>query len=192
MKLLFSWPLDTFACSVRYTARTCMRSAGAARWRVAWAVLMAGTVLVWQSNARWPQVPAQSNALRLTRRPSLIIERIFEEVEAPVAVLAEPPLWRAWSRTSVIRAPGRRCSWARFTPPRTPGMSQPPANGSICLRNETDLLCDEVRRLGYWPECADLPGLFDRAVAKLAADVEPRPHVSMGALGPLLFVDAGG
>ena len=123
--------------------------------------------------------------------PGVVIERIFDTNEAPLAVLGEPGVWHAWPHNAVIRAPGRPrgCSWARFTPPGTPGL-QPPVNGSICLRNETDLLCDEVRRRGYWPECADLPGLYARAVATLAAEIERRPRVSFPP-GPLLFVDAG-
>ena len=107
------------------------------------------------------------------RPPSLVIEPIFDDAaeEAPMAILAEPPLWRTWPHKTVVRAPGRHCAWARFAPPRTPGL-RPPVNSSmICLRNETDLLCDEVRRVGYWPECADLPGLYTRAVATLSAEV---------------------
>ena len=117
-------------------------------------------------------------------------DRIFgDAAEAPMAILAEPPLWRTWPHKAVVTAPGRQCAWARFLPPRTPGMP-PPVNGSICLRNETDLLCDEVRRVGYWPECADLPGLYTRAAATLAAEVGRRPRVAFPQ-GPLLFVDAG-
>jgi len=107
------------------------------------------------------------------RSPGLVIEPIFDDAaeDAPMAILAEPPLWRTWPHKTVVRAPGRHCAWARFAPPRTPGL-QPPVNSSmICLRNETDLLCDEVRRIGYWPECADLPGLYTRAVATLSAEV---------------------
>jgi len=107
------------------------------------------------------------------RSPSLVIEPIFDDAaeDAPMAILAEPPLWRTWPHKTVVRAPGRHCAWARFAPPRTPGL-RPPVNSSmICLRNETDLLCDEVRRIGYWPECADLPGLYTRAVATLSAEV---------------------
>ena len=107
------------------------------------------------------------------RSPGLVIEPIFDDAaeDAPMAILAEPPLWRTWPHKTVVRAPARHCAWARFAPPRTPGL-QPPVNSSmICLRNETDLLCDEVRRIGYWPECADLPGLYTRAVATLSAEV---------------------
>ena len=107
------------------------------------------------------------------RSPGLVIEPIFDDAaeDAPMAILAEPPLWRTWPHKTVVRAPGRHCAWARFAPPRTPGL-RPPVNSSmICLRNETDLLCDEVRRIGYWPECADLPGLYTRAVATLSAEV---------------------
>ena len=105
-----------------------------------------------------------------------------------MAVLAEPPLWRAWPHNDVIRAPGRFCRWARFTPPATPGL-EPPLNGSICLRNESDLLCDEVRRRGYWPECADLPAMYERAAQSIAAEALRRPRSAMP--GPPLFVDAG-
>ena len=121
--------------------------------------------------------------------PSVVIDRVFAAGQAPMAVLAEPPLWSAWQHTNVIRAePGRRCAWARFTPPHTPGLG-PPRNGSICLRNESDLLCDEVRRRGYWPECADLPALYTRAAAALAAEARRRPRFAVP--GPPLFVDAG-
>ena len=125
------------------------------------------------------------------QRAGLVIEPIFNDAaEAPMAILAEPPLWRTWPHKTVVRAPGRHCAWARFTPPSTPGMRPPVNTSMICLRNETDLLCDEVRRVGYWPECADLPGLYTRAVATLAAEIHRRPRVAFPG-GPLLFVDAG-
>ena len=136
--------------------------------------------------------PTLPNKRFSQQRAGLVIEPIFDDgaVDAPMAILAEPPLWRTWPHKTVVRAPGRHCAWARFTPPHTPGMQQPVNSSMICLRNETDLLCDEVRRVGYWPECADLPGLYTRAVATLAAEIHRRPRVAFPS-GPLLFVDAG-
>ena len=55
-------------------------------------------------------------------RGGLVIEPIFsssdDAAEAPMAILAEPPLWRTWPHKAVMRAPGRHCAWAPFTPPR--------------------------------------------------------------------------
>ena len=160
-------------------------------------VVMAGTAVYqveWRAANHY-----RSNHFRAARRserlgiavptptaPTVIIDRVF--AVGPMAVLAEPPLWRAWPHNDVIRAPGRFCRWSRFTPPATPGL-EPPLNGSICLRNESDLLCDEVRRRGYWPECADLPALYERSARALAAEAIRRPRSAVP--GPPLFVDAG-
>jgi len=160
-----------------------LRRSLSVKMSVALFLVTMSTTAYFEGGAVWHQRFGQ-------QQPGLVIERIFDDAaEASMAILAEPPLWRTWPHKAVVRAPGRQCAWARFTPPRTAGM-QPPVNGSICLRNETDLLCDEVRRIGYWPECADLPGLYTRAVATLTAEIQRRPRVAFPR-GPLLFVDAG-
>lgn len=80
----------------------------------------------------------------------------------------EENVWRVWSTTNRNGQPVNpirhtvsttKCRWAPLVPPPTPGLSLPD-NGTICLRDSEDLLCDAIRRDHYWSECADLPALY--------------------------------
>ncbi len=96
---------------------------------------------------------------------------------------SEPWDWRTvWPS----RASSGSCRWARFAPPLHPPAERAPLNTSICLRPPADLLCDEVASRGYWPECADLPVLFERGGGSTGLFVDAGANVGACSLHMLL------
>jgi len=65
-----------------------------------------------------------------------------------------------------------------------------PANASICLRLNDDLLCNAVLAHGHWPECADLPELYRRARADGGIVVDAGANIGACTLHMLLTTDA--
>ena len=101
-----------------------------------------------------------------------------QEVEIASPLTGEEDVWQVWSWSVPIpHTDGAMgCRWARLEPPATPGLRRP-ENGTVCLRQADDLLCNAIVREHYWSECADLPSLYAKS--------------SESAGGGGLFLDVG-
>ena len=84
---------------------------------------------------------------------------VSAETQRLAPLTAEGALWKVWDWQPLDQ--GLHCKWAALRPPTTVGLP-PPLRGSICLRSEDDLLSNEILKLAYWRECADLPELLGR------------------------------
>ena len=104
-----------------------------------------------------------------TRRRRRITETFAPDVEAASPLTGEADLWQVWPWSAVLphSKPDAACRWERLAPPPTPGL-RAPMNGSICLRQAWDLLCNDIIRDKYWRECADLPALYVRGSSGVA------------------------
>jgi FkbM family methyltransferase len=95
-----------------------------------------------------------------------------------VALVAGDAAWN-WKTPLPTPIATEKASFASFRPP-----ASNITEASICLRERADLLGDTIRRLGYWPECLDLPAMLAHAVAM---DGEEDGGDGDGAL----FIDVG-
>eukprot|EP00316_Scyphosphaera_apsteinii_P009426 CAMPEP_0119321848 /NCGR_PEP_ID=MMETSP1333-20130426/56611_1 /TAXON_ID=418940 /ORGANISM="Scyphosphaera apsteinii, Strain RCC1455" /LENGTH=235 /DNA_ID=CAMNT_0007328925 /DNA_START=8 /DNA_END=713 /DNA_ORIENTATION=+ len=119
----------------------------------------------------------------------LVVDAAPLPTAAPLAEEAE--LWQRWSWKRPIESstPLHSCKWAALRPPATAGLPMP-ANASICLRLNDDLLCNAVLAHGHWPECADLPELYRRARADGGIVVDAGANIGACTLHMLLTTDA--
>ena len=83
----------------------------------------------------------------------------------------------AWNWQSPIVASensAQSCRWTNFAP-----RDSLHGNASMCMRTNADLLADEIRNKGYWPECVDLPTMLRSTSSTTTSGRRP------------LFVDVG-
>ena len=112
--------------------------------------------------------------LRQQRRleiPQQQQQHLLETVAATVGAAA------AWDWQSPIVASensAQSCRWTNFAP-----RDSLHGNASMCMRTNADLLADEIRNKGYWPECVDLPTMLRSTSSSTTSGRRP------------LFVDVG-